>query len=252
MSDETGPWGRDAPPPARAPRRKRLWVLLIVGLAALVLALARAFPEAVRSRADWADVAYFAGLVVLVSAGVLRAGRGRLPERLKHAAVWLAIVAALALGYAYRDELGGVPQHLRLAFSAGEPVATGDHELVIPQDDAGGFVVVGRVNGQRVRFLVDTGSTDTVLSLDDARRLGIDPAGLRFDEEAETANGKGYGAAYRARRLEVGPIVLDDFKMSVNQAPMASSLLGLSFLRQLDSFEVRGRSLILRWHAPTG
>ena len=252
MSDKTGPWGRGAPPPPRAPRRARLWLLLIVGLGGLVLALTRAFPEAVRTRGDWADVAYAAGLVVLISAGVFRAGRGRSPERLKHAAIWLAIIAAVALGFAYRDELRGVPQHLRLAFSDGEPVAVGDHQLVIPQDGDGGFEVIGRVNGQRVRFLVDTGSTDTVLSLDDARRLGIDPAGLRFDEEAETANGKGYGAPYRARRLQVGPIALDDFKMSVNQAPMRRSLLGLSFLRRLDSFEVRGRSLILRWREPTG
>src|SRR6185437_1504829 len=102
MSDKTGPWGRGAPPPPRAPRRARLWLLLIVGLGGLVLALARAFPEAVRTRGDWADVAYAAGLVVLISAGVFRAGRGRSAERLKHAAIWLAIIAGVALGFAYR------------------------------------------------------------------------------------------------------------------------------------------------------
>ena len=247
MSNASGPWAN--PPPAPRPPRGRagLWVLMIAGLAGIVLALARAFPEAVVTRDQWADVAYAAGLVVLVTAGLFRVRRGVFAQHLRHAAAWIAIVAVLALGFAYREELSGVPQHLRLAFSAGDPVRTGEHELVIPQDAEGAFTLVGRVNGQRVRFVVDTGATDTVLSLDDARRLGIDVDGLRFDQAAETANGKGYGAGFVARRLEVGPIGFDDFQMTVNQAPLRSSLLGLSFLNRLESFEVRGRNLILRW-----
>jgi aspartyl protease family protein len=38
--------------------------------------------------------------------------------------------------------------------------------------------------------------------------------------------------------------------MTVNQAPMTSSLLGMSFLRRLDSFQVRGRRLYLTWKGP--
>ena len=33
----------------------------------------------------------------------------------------------------------------------------------------------------------------------------------------------------------------------MNQAPMSGSLLGLSFLNRLESFEVRQRRLILKW-----
>ena len=110
-----------------------------------------------------------------------------------------------------------------------------------------GFELVGKVNGQRVRFLVDTGATDTVLSPDDARRIGIDVDQLHFVQAAETANGKGYGAAYAAKRLEVGPIAFDNFALVVNRAPMSSSLLGLSFLNRLESFQVRDGQLVLRW-----
>jgi len=156
-------------------------------------------------------------------------------------------VAVLALVVAYREEFAGVPQRLRLAFSMGDPVATGDHELVVPQDDQGAFVIVARVNGQRVRFIVDTGATDTVLSPADARRLGVPVDQLVYDGEAETANGVGHAAAYTAQTLEVGAIRFDQFRMAVNQAPMSSSLLGMSFLNRLESFEVRGRKLILKW-----
>jgi aspartyl protease family protein len=247
MSNERGPWGSEAPQPPPARSRRGLWLVLFAALGGIVVALARAFPEAVRTRDDWADVAYGVGVVILVSAGVFRIGRGVFAQHLRHAAIWVAIVAVLALGFAYREELAGVPQHLRLAFSAGDPVTTGDHELVIPQDERGAFVVVGKVNGQRVRFMVDTGASDTVLSPDDARRLGVAVDSLRYDDIAETANGVGHGAPYAARSLQVGPIALDNFAMTINQAPMSSSLLGLSFLNHLESFEIRGRKLILKW-----
>jgi aspartyl protease family protein len=224
---------------------------LVGALALLVAALVHAFPEAVRTSSDWASVGYSVGLVVLVSAGIARS-RLRLNARnLQYAAIWALIIAALAFGFAYRDELTGVRQHLALAFSDGAPVVTAEHELVVPQDEQGAFLVVGKVNGQRVRFLVDTGASDTVLSPDDARRIGIAVDQLRFVEAAETANGKGFGAAYAAERLEVGPIAFDNVKLMVNQAPMSSSLLGLSFLNRLDSFQVKDRKLILRWRDPT-
>jgi aspartyl protease family protein len=229
--------------------RLLLWLGLCAALTAIVLALAHAFPEAVRTPRDWAGVVRAAGMVVLVSAGMFRAGRVFRPQHLKFAAAWAGIIAALALGFAYRSELKGVGQHLQLAFSAGDPVVTTDQELVVPQDEDGSYVLVGRVNGQRVRFVVDTGASDTVLSPDDARRIGVDMEGLRYVVESETANGRGYGAPYVAHRLEVGPLALSEFKLTVNRAPMSASLLGMSFLSRLESFQFADHRLILRWRA---
>ena len=252
MSNESGPWARP-PSPKAPPARGRpgLWLLLAAGVGGLLFALMRAFPGAVNRPEQWANVAYMGGFLVLVATGLFRAGRARPTEHLRNAAIWIAIIAVLALGAAYRDELAGVGQRLSLAFSGGDPVATGDHELAIPQDDQGAFIVIGELNGQRIRFMVDTGATETVLSPDDARRAGVDIGKLNFDYEAETANGTGYGAAYTADRLEVGPIALDNFRMAINKAPMSTSLLGRSFLNRLESYEVRGRRLILRWKDTT-
>src|SRR5206468_129815 len=146
MGEPRGPWDHDEPvrpPPPAVPQHRRLiWAGLIVGLGALVWALAKAFPEEVRTDNDWSSVA--------------RA------------------------------------------------------------------VLIGKVNGQRVRFIVDTGATDVVLSPDDARRLGLDVGKLAYIHGAETANGVGYGAEYVADSLEVGPIAMTGVKMTVNQAPMSN------------------------------
>jgi aspartyl protease family protein len=256
MSDEGGPWGRAAPQPeprpSRPPPRRRdgrpfVWLLFFLGLGALVLALTRAFPGAVQTTDQWSHVLYLCGFLTVLCAGALRARPIGFGRRLRYAAVWVAVAAVLVLGYAYREELAGVPRRLQLTFSSGEPVTLARHELAVPQDDQGAFIVYGEIDGQRVRFMVDTGATDTVLSPADARRLGVDVDHLRYGYVAETANGKGYGAAFTAKRLQVGPIGFDDFPMTVNRAPMSSSLLGLSFLNRLDSFEFKGRSLILKW-----
>jgi aspartyl protease family protein len=252
MTNETGPWGPRTP---EIPRRRRLrpsgarvglWLCLAAAAAGLLAALAHAFPEAVRTKQDWTWVAYRLGLVVLIGAGALRVGSLR-REHLGHAVVWALIISALALAFAYREELAGVPVHMRLAFNDGVPVLTGDHELIVPQNEQGGFLLIGKVNGQRVRFLVDTGSSDTVLSPDDARRIGLDVDHLRYVRLAETANGSGYGAPWSANSLEVGPIALHGYEVVVNQTPLSTSLLGQSFLNRLESFEVRDHKLILKW-----
>jgi aspartyl protease family protein len=258
MSNDGGPWAHmkpDPEPKAPAPRagpaaRVRIaWpvVVLALGIGGLILALRRAFPEARPETQQMGDAVYLAGFVLLMAAGLWRARQLAPLQIVRHGAVWVAIAAVLALGFAYRDDLMGVPQHLAIAFGGGRPVATGPHQLVVSEDADGAFMVVGQVNGQPVRFMIDTGASDTVLAPQDAQRLGVDPASLKYDHFTETANGTGHGARFVAQSLEVGPIRLSDVPMEINQAPMSTSLLGLSFLKQMDSVEVRGRNLYLKW-----
>lgn len=249
-----GPWDHpEAAPPSRPvrprPPRHRLWLWLglLVGVGALVFGLARAFPEAIRTGDDKADLVYQVGVVVLISTALLRGLRGSIGQHLKYVAVWSAIVAVLALGYAYRAEVMGVPQRLKLAFNVGTPVEIGERTLVVPQGEGGHYLVDGLVNGHRVRFMVDTGATETVLSPDDARRIGVPVESLNYGYEVDTANGKGYSAAYDANSLTIGPIALEGFRVMINKAPMGGSLLGMSFLKRLDAFEFRDRQMILKW-----
>ena len=164
----------------------------------------------------------------------------------------VAIAAVVAAGFASlqgSDWLRGLaPSRLRPV--AGQPargVAGGDLEHVIEAGPGGHFVVEAIVNGTPLPFLIDTGASDIVLTMRDARRLGLEPAALRFDRRFRTANGEVRVAAVRLRELRLGQLRLFDVDAWVNQGRLGISLLGMSFLRRLRSYEVVGQRLILRW-----
>ncbi|MFZ3004930.1 MAG: TIGR02281 family clan AA aspartic protease [Phenylobacterium sp.] len=243
-----GPWEPDETEPAPrggASVRLLIWLAALAAVMAGVWLLIEAFPGAVSSPEDWAWVGWGVFMMALFSSAILGGGRIRWGEKARHAALWGAIVTVLILGVSYRAELAGVGQRVRMTLSPAYPVATGPRELVVTAGEGGHFLVVGKVNGQRVRFLVDTGASDTVLSPADARRVGIDTDALRFDRPSETANGVGYGAAFQADSLSVGTITFKDVPIMINQAPMSSSLLGMTFLRRLESFQVKDDRLYL-------
>lgn len=122
-----------------------------------------------------------------------------------------------------------------------------DVEHVIEAGPHGHYVIEAMVNGRPVTFLVDTGATEIVLTLDDARRLGFEPRTLRYTQRFRTANGEVRGAPVRLREIRIGQLQLYDLQASVNEAPLGISLLGMSFLERLAGYEVRDGRLVLRW-----
>jgi aspartyl protease family protein len=77
--------------------------------------------------------------------------------------------------------------------------------------------------------------------------MGLDLDALTFSAPSETANGVGYWAPYTAANLTVGPIRFTNMPVAINKSSMSASLLGMSFLKRLDSFEVRGDQITLKW-----
>ncbi len=69
---------------------------------------------------------------------------------------------------------------------------------------------------------------------------------LTFGKPVETANGLGYGAPFTADTLKVGSISLTQVPMSINKAPMSTSLLGMAFFNRMKSFRVEGDRLFIR------
>jgi aspartyl protease family protein len=187
------------------------------------------------------------GMLALVASGLLFVREIKLKQTVRNVLIWVAVGGVLIIGFSFQYELADVWLRLRSNLVPGYAVETGPHEMVISEDESGGYHVYGVVDGQQVRFLIDTGASDIVLSPADARRLGMDFSTLTFDHVYESANGIGHGATAEVSDLSVGDVHFANVRVVINGAEMSSSLLGMAFLKRLKSYSFSGGKLILKW-----
>lgn len=132
-------------------------------------------------------------------------------------------------------------------YRLGDANSAGGYELRVPPGPNGHFFLEAQVNGADVRFLVDTGASTVMLTNADARRVGYAPGRLDFRARIRTANGEIAAAPVMIERIRLGRLELENIRATVTDAPLDVSLLGMSFLKRLASYEVREEGLILRW-----
>jgi aspartyl protease family protein len=118
--------------------------------------------------------------------------------------------------------------------------------LVYRTDARGHVALTAIVNGAPVRFLVDTGASRVTLTAEDARAAGIDPGGLVFNQRSQTANGLAREAPVKLREIRIDRLSVDNVPAAVNEN-LTVSLLGMSFLKRLKSFEMREGTLTISW-----
>lgn len=191
-----------------------------------------------------AEIVFSLVVLVLLISGLVVRKRGQSSAMFKYATAWIAIAAVLLIAYGLKDHAVRLGRTLWAELVPHSGFAT-DSSISFRADTSGHFRVEALVDGQPVLFMIDSGATDVTLSLADAKRIGLDTNALSFDRVYQTANGIVKGAPIRLKRVEVGPIALSDVRASVNSAPMGTSLLGMSFLSRLSSWQVEGDRLTL-------
>lgn len=119
--------------------------------------------------------------------------------------------------------------------------------LTVSADLAGHFVLHPTLDGRRLRMLVDTGASLVALSYEDARLAGLRVEPRDFTRHLLTANGVVGAAPIRLREVRVGDITVRDVEgVVLPPGRLGTSLLGMSFLRRLRSFEIGAGRLTLR------
>jgi len=165
-----------------------------------------------------------------------------LPSRLGRImlfAAWVVGLAILALFFQRLLEDQQNPnRELEIA-----PDAQGHPQVVLRRNRFGHYVANGRINGEPVVFLVDTGATDVALPLRVARRLGVPLGAVGM---AKTANGTIRVWSTRLGSVDLGGLTARRVQASV--LPNMSGeevLLGMSYLKRFELIQ-RGNTLTLR------
>lgn len=111
----------------------------------------------------------------------------------------------------------------------------------------GQFWTDARVNNGYVKFLVDTGASSVALTLDDAKKAGIRTRDLTYNVPIATAGGKNMAAFVELKSISVGAITLRNVRALVVPEGLHVSLLGMSYLGQLQKVEATPNALLLRY-----
>jgi aspartyl protease family protein len=222
---------------------------LLIGLAlALVVLIVRHDEGTIASLTtdDFASFAVRMALLVFVGSALVMLFRGRFTEALETALFWLVVALLLATGYSYRAELREVGDRVLAELLPGHPAVRG-LTVEIARGGNGGFQVVTHVNGARVPMLLDTGASAVVLTQDAAKAAGLPLDFLTYTVNIDTANGRTRAAAITIDRVVVGSIIERGVPALIAQpGQLRTSLLGMSFLNRLQSWEVRGDRLLMR------
>ncbi|MFY0991836.1 retropepsin-like aspartic protease family protein [Halomonas sp. C05BenzN] len=120
----------------------------------------------------------------------------------------------------------------------------GDGEpITLERNRSGHFMATGRINGEPVEFLVDTGATYVALPAGLADRLDLERAGSAW---FNTANGRVRGHLTTLDEVSLGGFSASEVRGSISPGLEGDiALLGMSFLNRFD-IEIRDSRMVLR------
>lgn len=191
-----------------------------------------------------AELIYLVAILVFV-ASALTVRRIPIGKGLRMFAGWVIIFLAVFVAFSLKDDIVGFANQVldeRRAETTGVQVG---EDLQIKQALDGHFWVDGQLNGESVRFLIDSGATTTSISGATARRAGIQPSG-GFPAMVRTANGVVTVERGRAERLAIGHIVREDMAVHISDGFGETNVLGMNFLSSLSGWGVENNRLILK------
>lgn len=176
-------------------------------------------------------------------AAVLAVGGGE-PKTVKVGQKWSGVtVLSVERGQATIEVDGKrrvltIGQHYRAAAAASER-----QSVTLAADTRGHFFTDGAINGNPVRFLVDTGASSVALPAAEALRLGID---YRKGKRAFSNTAAGVVPIYVVRfdTVKLGPIELSGVEGVVIERGLDVALLGMSFLNRVE-MKRDGQTMVL-------
>ncbi len=109
----------------------------------------------------------------------------------------------------------------------------GAGRIVIASDGRGHFISQGRINGQLMQFMVDTGASTLAIGAPEADRMGLAYKSGQL-VSVSTANGATQGWAVKLSTVRVGEVELTGLDAVVMPMSMPYILLGNNFLAQFQ------------------
>lgn len=175
-------------------------------------------------------------MLVLLT-GSLFARRIPMAQFVRYSIIWVAIFAGVYGVVLFRPELTEFWNRAKADLTgSAAPSVSGDVTMIRRSAD-GHYWVDAEVNGEYLRFLIDSGATSSILSDAAASNLGLDPRGSET-VLLETANGQINGWPVEVEFVKVGTIDVRPMEMMVTDGGGDTNILGMNWLNRLGSWKV--------------
>ena len=195
---------------------------------------------------DYPNLIYLALILFFLILNFLAHNKKGFFTIIKYISIWAIIALIVIIGYSYRYELNNIKEKVARELIPGSSTHKAKYgSITLTQAQDGHFYLNTIINGQKIKFLVDTGASDIALSLSDAKKIGINLKKVKFNKIYHTANGKAYGASITLKHLIVNNVKFKRVSASVMSSEMSISLLGMTFLNRLKKYEFKNNNLIL-------
>lgn len=187
---------------------------------------------------DTGRLIYLIVLLVMVAGWFFMQSRDGLNKTLQYAAVWGMIFIGGAAAVGLWQDISNSSPNAQISLSE-----TG--QIIVPRARDGHYYLTAEINGADLRFVVDTGATDMVLTQADAARAGLNIDDLNYLGRANTANGEVRTAFVWLDQVTLGAVTDRNVSAVVNQGQMDQSLMGMGYLQRWGRIEIAGGKLIL-------
>lgn len=194
---------------------------------------------------NWQEAVYLIILIVMMLSAVFSKQELNWRKIFKYLLIWGGIGCVVIALYAYRFEFSDFKNRFVSEINPTSPQINAQKQIILNIAEDGHFYTRLKINNVEVLFMVDTGASDMMLNIADAKKIGIDINRLVFNKPYQTANGRSFGAIVNLKEVDVAGIKFNNVRASVNDADMGVNLLGMSFLRRFSKYEFFQDRLIL-------
>ncbi len=181
-----------------------------------------------------ARLVYLLLILLAIGGWLIVSLRNDLSKTIQRAIIWFLIFFGLFGAYGIWTDMSG-----KFGLDAQyDEIRKGVYTIKKAAD--GHFYSTAIINGKKIRLLVDTGATKTLLSLEDAKRLDFKVSELAFSNPIQTANGISYSATYRVDEFEWFGKQFENMEIQITDANLVRSLLGMDVINRSRALVISG------------
>lgn len=218
-------------------------LIFLAAFAALIALLNHQFPGALEHEDNHYHLLYLVVLTIVIGGSVTLSNRAHWKKNVQYAIAWVGVFLLIITGYSYRDTL--LNSKLGSELIPGSTTITADDSMLLHARADGHFYISATINNHKLRFMIDTGASDIMLTKETAERIGLNIAPDAKKQIYSTANGISSGREVTIDTMQIGNFTTNNITAYVSQGNAGSNLLGMAFLNRLSGYSVEDGTMTL-------